>query len=789
MADLGIELEALPVEEEEPRASLSALDELRRRRQWVAWRYVERQGADGTKKPTKPPVNPHTGFGASHSDPKTWGTYEQAMACATHRRLAGVGIVLAPDDDYTGMDLDGCRDALTGEIQPWAQEIVALAETYSEVSPSGTGIRMMARGKVPKAHISKAAQVEVYGAQRYLTITGNHVVGTPLDIRPAPETISMLIARVEQFAPPPAPALTSQVRKIEWTREGGDFFRRVNDRALGSLDSWVGSIFPTAKRQPGTGAWRVSSRDLGRTLEEDLSISPAGIKDFGVHDMGDGRQGARTAIDVVMEHGGASTAQEAATWLCERLGVTPEAMGWQDDSNAIRLGEEIAAGLIAQQADGVLYNSETGEVVHDPTIDENRGTLPEHLASPPGLLGAIVEWICATSKRPSPALAVATAVAVIGTTAGRYWSGPTTSGTHFYIAMLGPTSAGKEHFLQCSRRLLRSANLGHCIGPDEFMSQSSVSNHVIDAPLSLCPMDELGPFLRRVQGKRASAFEQNISKTFRTLWGVNFGETSSAAYASRKATTITAPALTVLGASTAEDFWGALESTDISNGFVNRFMIFTLDKCPAQIEPEIDFLDDVPPRISDSLKAIHAGGNVQVSMSQCSASSAIFRPVRVPYADEETRSIFLAYQASILERFENEPDLHAYYARVAENAIRLATVYALGMNSRAPQVTRAGLEWAIGVVEWSTLAMVRGAGLYISETEAQANANRVLRILVEAKGACSRRTIMTKLKHRLKPREIDDVFKALTDSGAIVAWEVAGEKGGRPTRWYRIGDD
>jgi hypothetical protein len=49
---------------------LSAIDELRQHRQWVAWRLLTRPGAT---KPTKPPVNPHNGLGASHSDQKTWG--------------------------------------------------------------------------------------------------------------------------------------------------------------------------------------------------------------------------------------------------------------------------------------------------------------------------------------------------------------------------------------------------------------------------------------------------------------------------------------------------------------------------------------------------------------------------------------------------------------------------------------------------------------------------------------------------------------------------------------------
>lgn len=92
---------------------------------------------------------------------------------------------------------------------------------------------------------------------------------------------------------------------------------RVNDIALERLADWVPAIFPEAKAR--NGGYRVPSKALGRNLEEDLSITPNGIKDFGVHDMGDKRGGNRTAIDVVMEHMD-KTFDEALRWLRKRLG-------------------------------------------------------------------------------------------------------------------------------------------------------------------------------------------------------------------------------------------------------------------------------------------------------------------------------------------------------------------------------------------------------------------------------------------------------------------------------------
>ena len=95
-----------------------------------------------------------------------------------------------------------------------------------------------------------------------------------------------------------------------------------------------------AEYQPNTGAWRISSKALGRELEEDLSIHPDGVTDFGVWDIGDARQGKRTAIDIVIEFGRKRDAAEAALWLCERCGVDPVSLGWQANGAGSQQGRQ-----------------------------------------------------------------------------------------------------------------------------------------------------------------------------------------------------------------------------------------------------------------------------------------------------------------------------------------------------------------------------------------------------------------------------------------------------------------
>lgn len=128
----------------------------------------------------------------------------------------------------------------------------------------------------------------------------------------------------KELAPEPKPAPRPD-RPAQ--SSGGGFFREVNSRALANCDVWVKQVFPRARWQANSatppGAWRVASEDLGRGLEEDISIHPhEGCQDFGT------RQ-AMTPIDLVMEHAGAPDAIKGALWLCEVLQVNPADLGWK----------------------------------------------------------------------------------------------------------------------------------------------------------------------------------------------------------------------------------------------------------------------------------------------------------------------------------------------------------------------------------------------------------------------------------------------------------------------------
>jgi hypothetical protein len=114
----------------------------------------------------------------------------------------------------------------------------------------------------------------------------------------------------------------------------------LNTLALANLDKWVPALFgDAAVHQPGTGAYRVSSKALGRDLEEDLSIHPKGITDWGIDDQGGIRQGRYTPIHLVAEFRRIDS-DAAFDWLDARLrGDRPSAQLTPDELDEWDAGE------------------------------------------------------------------------------------------------------------------------------------------------------------------------------------------------------------------------------------------------------------------------------------------------------------------------------------------------------------------------------------------------------------------------------------------------------------------
>jgi putative DNA primase/helicase len=188
---------------------------------FVVWRYEQRDG-----RTTKVLYDAKTGRRASSINPGTWATFEEACAALASGRYDGIGFVLG--DVFAAVDLDKCRHPQTGALSVWAVDIVARLDSYTEVSPSGTGLHVfvLVDPTQPIAGRKKTwpdgSALEIYGAGRYFTLTGD-VVGTAT-LAERDQALRALVR--EHFDPSPTTADTCPSWAVG--HEGAEVFEAID---------------------------------------------------------------------------------------------------------------------------------------------------------------------------------------------------------------------------------------------------------------------------------------------------------------------------------------------------------------------------------------------------------------------------------------------------------------------------------------------------------------------------------------------------------------------------------
>lgn len=557
-----------------------------------------------------------------------------------------------------------------------------------------------------------------------------------------------------------------------------DFFRRVNEAALARLDAWVSTLFPGARHQPGTGAYRVSSRQLGRNLQEDLSIAPTGIVDFGVADMGDPRGGKRTPIDLVQEYGGAPDVREASRWLCEQLGIDFDAL-WREThpepDNEIRLG----------QINGLSAPGEGTDDTDDPEEDEGEAApIDEALTHVDGVLGEMVDWIADCSPTGNRLLALSAALPLMGTLLGRRMATPTQGGggLELYVISLLQSGGGKSVPMTAIARLMEVAGLDNQhIAPPEFRSGAAFGDFMCRQPLSLSIIDEVADYLSVVLADRQQGHQIELEKLLKEQWGKGFASLRTAHSKSSGSGKVFAPCYSIYGATTPEAFFRTIKSRHVTGGFANRLTVINAAGSGGDREPT-GSVRNPPDSLIDGVKTMYAlGASGRGNLSSFIDKNAAVDPdpVIVPWASQEAQDEFSAFERECRELVDSLGELGKIYGRTAFMAAKIATIRACG---RISPVTADDMRWGIAIARQSAdLFRAELAGNMLDPL----SAGELLRKIAEqfrrptkrgqelmAKyGAMTlpRRFLWRNLKHHTNrhPGEFDSALKAMEANGEV----------------------
>ncbi len=149
---------------------------------WAPWRAVwnvKRKKFDKIPAHAMPPYH-----GISTAKPERWSTYEVALKAHTDNPgvFGGLGYVMTTPHGVVGIDLDNC--VADNTIAPWAQDVIDRLASYTELSPSGNGLRILVSSSIANDWTNHEVGIEVYGGHepRFLTVTGQRLKVSPHEV-------------------------------------------------------------------------------------------------------------------------------------------------------------------------------------------------------------------------------------------------------------------------------------------------------------------------------------------------------------------------------------------------------------------------------------------------------------------------------------------------------------------------------------------------------------------------------------------------------------------------------
>lgn len=215
--------------------------------QWLPWKFgPPKQDGRLDKKPCD-----GRGFPSDCNDPSNWHTFEEAAALCENLGLDGIGFAQPARIKLASLDLDNCRDRVTGKLSEVAQQLVEyFVGCYVEITPSGTGIRIWLEARCPERpypHVGyyRGQKIEVFRWKGFVTVTGDVLDGRPLEVAERAEELAALEAEI--FPPPTSPTCAPGGGRL---LSDDQLIERVKSSAMGKR-LWQGDESDFVKAEGG----------------------------------------------------------------------------------------------------------------------------------------------------------------------------------------------------------------------------------------------------------------------------------------------------------------------------------------------------------------------------------------------------------------------------------------------------------------------------------------------------------------------------------------------------------
>jgi hypothetical protein len=649
--------------------------ELKQLNQWLVWKYEDIEGS----KPTKIPYNAKTGYPASVTNASSYSSFEQVISVVSN--YSGIGFVFTEYDPYCGIDLDYLENDQEGTDRQ--QLIFTKMNSWSERSPSGKGLHIFVKAKIP--HGRKRHGIEVYSSNRFFTMTGD--IFHDVAIADQQEMVNLLWLEMGQAA--------------QENFYAGDFTQKNTDDEIWQMASQArnGDLF--------TRLWNGDTSGYVGNSEADFALVDI-IAFYTKQRIQIQRMFLASVLGKREKYTNAKPSRLSTligymvNKSFDRMLPPIDLSGLIDQFNAAtaalttdRLASSKGADLLELQTP---VQTATADPPSAPLYDSMNVSLWRDLA-PPGIMGSIVAFVMAASPRPVYEISLSAAIGILAGITGRAYNVSGTGLNHYLICLAG-TGTGKEAMSTAINRLMTEVakdmpSALEFIGPADLASGQGLLKHLGErgTPCFVSLVGEVGLRLQQMTDRNASGSDIALRRVMLDLFNKSGAGNMvhPTVYSDKKNNTdvIHSPSFSLLGESTPETFYRSVDEDSISQGLLPRFTIIEYDG------PRVA-LNTGHHEATPSMELVTTMTNLT---KNCHENMATGKVVTIGATPEATQLINEADTYSMHKlNAANKEVVKQLWNRYQLKIMKLAGLLAISVNLYEPTIDVRMVEWARSLV-------------------------------------------------------------------------------------------
>ena len=418
-------------------------------------------------------------------------------------------------------------------------------------------------------------------------------------------------------------------------------------------------------------------------------------------------------------------------------------------------------------------------------------TEPTNLYSPPGVLKDIYDYSENIAKISQPAISMQAALSVGSVAAGRMYKTDMNNFSSLFFMCIAKSGQGKENVKTVVESILDKADHSDLMAGDGYTSSGAIYSLLRYKPTHITVMDEFGKRLESIS-KASNSNKEDALQVLMETWGRCHGVLRPDNYSmmtlnqkqqkeAMDRSTIK-PAITLVGMSVPKNFYGALSTGRIVDGFLNRFIVVE-SHVPRSVGRMIPYIEP-PKSVYDWVTDVRQTNNEMEQIARDNAELDFKQ--RILTFDDDSRNLLekLAYDLVDQQNKLEKEGLEVLLSRTREKAMRLALIGALADNKRARTISGDITQWAIDYVYYYDQLLIESCKDKVAGSEMEGRIKQILSFIrSQGEWGISKRDIdRREIFRSMKSYEVKEIIERLKNSGEIQEKDVKKSNTGRPTK-------